>query len=73
MKRLEHFPYVLTAGKTKDNLSPVCYYMTIDQAMLGVMTLIPDTYTYFEVIYILAEDEEIKEVILSNCMEDAEV
>lgn len=73
MKRIEHFPYVLNAGKKKDDLSPVCYYITLDHAMLGVMTLIPDTYTYFEVIYMPAEDEEIKVVILSNCMEDAEV
>lgn len=72
MKRIEHFPYILNAGKKKDDLSPVCYYMTVDQAMLGVMTLIPDTYNYFEVIYMPVEDEESKEVILSNCVEDEE-
>lgn len=70
MKRIEHFPYVLNAGKEKDNLSPVCYYMTVDQLVLGVMTLIPDTYPYFEVLYMPAEDEAIKEVILSNCEEE---
>ena len=71
MKRIEHFPYVLNAGKKKDDMSPVCYYMTVDQAMLGVITLIPDTYNYFEVIYMPAdEEEEIKEVICSNCEDE---
>lgn len=66
MKRIKHFPYILNAGKKKDDLSPVCYYMTVDQAMLGVMTLIPDTYNYFEVIYMPAEDDDINEVVLKN-------
>jgi hypothetical protein len=37
------------------------------------MTLIPDTYNYFEVIYAPVEDETIKEVIVSNCVEGDEI
>lgn len=70
MERIKHFPYILNAGKKKDDLSPVCYYKTADHAMFGVMTLIPDIYKYFEVLYMPAENEEVKEVILSNCEED---
>jgi hypothetical protein len=67
---MKHFPYVLNTGKEKDNLSPVCYYNDLDQAILGVVTLVPDTYTYFEVLYMPQEDANIKELVLSNCEED---
>lgn len=70
IKRMKHFPYVLNAGNEKDDLSPVCYYNDLDQAILGVVTLVPDTYTYFEVLYMPQEDANIKELILSNCEED---
>lgn len=72
IKRMERFPYILNAGKKKDDLSPVCYYNDLDQAILGVVTLIPDTYTYFELLYMPQEDDSIKELILSNCEEDNE-
>jgi hypothetical protein len=67
MKKTESFPYILNAGRKKDNLYPICAYKTKEDAMVGAVALKPENvYKYFEVVYMPEDNDDINEVVWKN-------
>jgi hypothetical protein len=65
--KTESFPYILNAGKKKDNLSPICAYKTKEDALVGVVALKSEkVYKYFEVVYMPEDDDDINEVVWTS-------
>ena len=67
MKKTESFPYILNAGKKKNDLYPICAYKTKEDAMIGVVALKSEkVYKYFEVVYMPEDDDDINEVVWTS-------
>mgnify|MGYP003294587879 CR=1 FL=1 len=67
MKKTESFPYILNAGKQRDDLRPICAYKSKEDAMVGAVALKSENvYKYFEVVYMPEDNVDINEVVWKN-------
>lgn len=69
MKKNKKFDYIVNAGKTKDNLYPVCAYKTKEDAIAGAQRLAAEKIPglkYTEVVYMPENNDDINEVVWKN-------
>lgn len=70
MKKTEKFDYLLFAGKTKDTLNPACAYKYKKDAIEAAKRLEAEKIKgmkCIEVCYMPEDDDDINEVVWSNC------
>lgn len=70
MKKTEKFDYLVFAGPAKDDLRPVCAYLTEEDAVSSAKRLAAEKIKGLkcvEAILMPEDDDDINEVIWSNC------
>ena len=70
MKKTEKFDYLVFAGPAKDNLEPVCAYLTEEAAVGAAKRLAAEKIKGLkcvEAILMPEDDDDINEVVWSNC------
>lgn len=69
MKTIDvHHDYIIFAGKTKDDLYPIAAWLNKEDAIATAYRLL-DTKVYkrIEIIYMPEDNDDINEVVWSNC------
>ena len=64
--KTEKFDYIVNAGGSKDNLTPVCAYISKEDAITGAQRLAAEKIPglkYTEVVYMPEDNDDINEVI----------
>ena len=70
MKKTEKFDYLLFAGPTKDSLNPACAYKNKEDAIEAAKKLQVEkikNLKCIEVVLMPEDDDDINEVVWSNC------
>lgn len=72
MKKIESYPYVIFTGPTKDDLYPVRTAATEEEAIASAKAIAllgkgNPTYKCAEAVYMPEDDDDINEVVWSNC------
>lgn len=72
MKKTESFPYIIFTGPTKDDLYPVRAAATEEEAIqsaraIALLGKCNPTYRCAEAVYMPEDDDDINEVVWSNC------
>ena len=70
MTKIEKFDYLVFAGSAKDNLRPVCAYLTEEDAVGAAKSLAAEKIKGLkcvEAILMPEDDDDINEVVWSNC------
>jgi hypothetical protein len=60
------FDYIVNAGKSKDNLTPVCAYVSMEDAITGAERLAAEKIPglkYTEAVYMPEDNDDINEVV----------
>jgi hypothetical protein len=66
MKKTESFDYIVNAGPTTDNLTPLCAYKTKEDAIAGAQRLAAEkisAFKYTEAVYMPEDDIDTNEVV----------
>ncbi len=70
MKKTEKFDYLLFAGSTKNDLYPTCAYKSKEDAIEAAKRVQAEKLPHFkclEVILMPEDNDDINEVVWSNC------
>ena len=70
MKKTEKFDYLVFAGPSKDDLRPVCAYLTEEDAVSSAKRLAAEKIKGLkcvEAILMPEDNDDINEVVWSNC------
>ncbi len=64
--KTEKFDYIVNAGASKDNLTPVCAYKSKEDAIAGAQALAAEKIPglkYTEAVYMPEDNDDINEVV----------